>query len=42
MEFDTFESQEFVTNAQKSQLELFLDDPRIDRNAKKDLDILAY
>lgn len=37
-EFDSFESEEAVS--QKSQLELYLDEPRLDRKAR--LDILAY
>ncbi|KAL3526021.1 hypothetical protein ACH5RR_014393 [Cinchona calisaya] len=41
-EFDNFESEEYVTSAQKSQLELYLDEPKIDRNTQPDLDILQY
>ncbi|KAL3506941.1 hypothetical protein ACH5RR_032323 [Cinchona calisaya] len=41
-EFDNFESEEYVTSAQKSQLELYSDEPRIDRNTQPDLDILQY
>ncbi|XP_072951776.1 zinc finger BED domain-containing protein RICESLEEPER 1-like [Typha angustifolia] len=39
-EFDSFESFEFVSKSQKSQLELYLEEPRIDRSSK--LDILNY
>lgn len=38
-EFDAFESEEFVST-QKSQLELYLDEPRVDRKAP--LDVLAF
>lgn len=37
-EFDSFESEEAIS--QKSQLELYLDEPRLERKAK--LDVLAY
>lgn len=36
-EFDEFESQEFTMGAQKNQLELHLDEPRIDAKSKLDL-----
>ncbi|XP_026657060.2 zinc finger BED domain-containing protein RICESLEEPER 2-like [Phoenix dactylifera] len=39
-DFDTFESFDFVTMAQKSQLELYLDEPRVDR--KSNLDVLYF
>lgn len=39
-DFDSFESREFSFSAQKSQLELYLDEPRVDRNAE--LDILLF
>lgn len=35
-----FESEEYLTSAQKSELELYLDEPRLDRKIR--LDILAY
>jgi hypothetical protein len=37
-EFDTFERDD--VGIQKTQMELYLDEPRLDRNAK--LDILAF
>jgi hypothetical protein len=37
-EFDTFERDD--VGIQKIQMELYLDEPRLDRNAK--LDILAF
>ncbi|XP_038978186.1 zinc finger BED domain-containing protein DAYSLEEPER-like [Phoenix dactylifera] len=39
-DFDTFERFDFVTTAQKSQLELYLDEPRVDRMSN--LDILDF
>ncbi|XP_038973874.1 zinc finger BED domain-containing protein DAYSLEEPER-like [Phoenix dactylifera] len=36
-DFDTFESFDFVTTAQKSQLELYLDEPRVDRMSNLDI-----
>ncbi|XP_042433857.1 zinc finger BED domain-containing protein RICESLEEPER 2-like [Zingiber officinale] len=39
-EFDTFQSLEFIGRAQKSQLELYLEEPTIDRITK--LDILGF
>ncbi|KAK4593439.1 hypothetical protein RGQ29_017518 [Quercus rubra] len=39
-EFDSFHSMDVGRQAQKTQLELYLDEPRMDRNAK--LDILAF
>ncbi|CAB4289420.1 unnamed protein product [Prunus armeniaca] len=30
-EFDTFESEESITSSQKSQLQLYLDEPKVDR-----------
>ncbi|KAL4639587.1 hypothetical protein ACB092_03G229000 [Castanea dentata] len=39
-EFDSFHSMDMGRQAQKTQLELYLDEPRVDRNAK--LDILAF
>ncbi|KAL3535186.1 hypothetical protein ACH5RR_003647 [Cinchona calisaya] len=41
-DFDAFESEDFLTNAQKTQLELYLDEVRIDRNAQPDLDVLGF
>ncbi|KAL3519722.1 hypothetical protein ACH5RR_017871 [Cinchona calisaya] len=41
-DFDTFESEDFVTSAQKIQLELYLDEARIDRNAQPDIDVLRF
>lgn len=35
-----FESEEYLTSAQKSELELYLDEPRLDRKIR--LDVLAY
>uniref|UniRef100_A0A2N9HRF6 BED-type domain-containing protein n=1 Tax=Fagus sylvatica TaxID=28930 RepID=A0A2N9HRF6_FAGSY len=39
-EFDCFESDDVVGQTQKTQLELYLEEPRMDRNAK--LDILSF
>ncbi|KZV49387.1 hypothetical protein F511_10927 [Dorcoceras hygrometricum] len=39
-EFDSFQSLEFSGNAQKTQLELYLDETKIDRSVK--LDVLAF
>ncbi|KZV37398.1 hypothetical protein F511_01266, partial [Dorcoceras hygrometricum] len=39
-EFDSFQSLEFSGNAQKTQLELYLDETKIDRSVK--LDLLAF
>ncbi|CAL2228299.1 unnamed protein product [Prunus armeniaca] len=39
-EFDTFESEESVTSSQKSQLQLYLDEPKIDR--KINLNVLDF
>lgn len=39
-EFDEFESQECTVGAQKTQLELYLDEPRIDTKSK--LDIFSF
>ncbi|KAG6518833.1 hypothetical protein ZIOFF_022314 [Zingiber officinale] len=39
-EFDTFQSLEFIGRAQKSQLELYLEEPTIDRITK--LDVLGF
>ncbi|KAL0000368.1 hypothetical protein SO802_014149 [Lithocarpus litseifolius] len=39
-EFDSFELDEESTHSQKSQLELYLDEPRVDRSAN--IDILAF
>lgn len=39
-DFDNFESEEFTFSAQKTQLELYLDEPKLDR--KTNLDILEY
>ena len=39
-EFDCFESDDVVGKTQKTQLELYLEEPRMDRNAK--LDILSF
>ena len=39
-DFDVFESSEFVTSAQKTQLELYIDEPRVKREEK--IDVLAY
>ncbi|KAF7143531.1 hypothetical protein RHSIM_Rhsim05G0098200 [Rhododendron simsii] len=38
--FDAFESHSFVSSAQKSQLELYLDEPRLARN--ENIDVLEY
>ena len=38
-EFDSFESQEIISS-QKTQLKLYLDEPRLDRGAQ--LDILSF
>ncbi|BFG42442.1 hypothetical protein CerSpe_287160 [Prunus speciosa] len=39
-EFDNFESEEFTTSAQKIQLQLYLDEPKIDRKTK--LNVLDF
>ncbi|XP_059639299.1 zinc finger BED domain-containing protein RICESLEEPER 2-like [Cornus florida] len=39
-EFDSFENDKLLGNAQKSELELYLDEPKINRNAN--LDVLTY
>ena len=39
-DFDLFESQTFISTAQKSQLELYLGEPRVRRTEK--MDVLAY
>ncbi|CAB4263762.1 unnamed protein product [Prunus armeniaca] len=39
-EFDNFESEEFTTSAQKTQLQLYLDEPKIDRKTK--LNVLDF
>ncbi|CAL9008221.1 unnamed protein product [Prunus brigantina] len=39
-EFDTFESEESITSSQKSQLQLYLDEPKIDR--KINLNVLDF
>ncbi|KAG2689215.1 hypothetical protein I3760_09G129800 [Carya illinoinensis] len=39
-EFDSFGSNDLTAHMQKSQLELYLDEPRTDRNAK--IDILSF
>jgi hypothetical protein len=40
LESDCFESDNVVGQTQKTQLELYLEEPRIDRNAK--VDILSF
>ncbi|XP_021827610.1 zinc finger BED domain-containing protein DAYSLEEPER-like [Prunus avium] len=39
-EFDTFESEEFTISSQKSQLQLYLDEPKVDR--KINLNVLDF
>ncbi|BBN69674.1 BED zinc finger, partial [Prunus dulcis] len=39
-EFDNFESEEFTTSTQKTQLQLYLDEPKIDRKTK--LNVLDF
>ncbi|XP_059629539.1 zinc finger BED domain-containing protein RICESLEEPER 2-like [Cornus florida] len=39
-EFDSFENDKLLGNVQKSELELYLDEPKINRNAN--LDVLTY
>ncbi|CAL9020868.1 unnamed protein product [Prunus brigantina] len=39
-ELDNFESEEFTTSAQKTQLQLYLDEPKIDRKTK--LNVLDF
>ncbi|BBH08980.1 hypothetical protein Prudu_021354 [Prunus dulcis] len=39
-EFDTFDSEESITSSQKSQLQLYLDEPKVDR--KINLNVLAF
>ncbi|CAL9020433.1 unnamed protein product, partial [Prunus brigantina] len=38
--FDTFESEESITSSQKSQLQLYLDEPKVDR--KINLNVLDF
>ncbi|XP_021827214.1 zinc finger BED domain-containing protein RICESLEEPER 1-like [Prunus avium] len=39
-EFDNFESEEFTTSAQKTQLQLYLDEPKVDKKTK--LNVLDF
>ncbi|KAG5532862.1 hypothetical protein RHGRI_027223 [Rhododendron griersonianum] len=41
-EFDVFESQECGLSRVKSELDLYLEEPRLDRKKNVDLDILCY